>query len=220
MPVPKSVSVKICGINSAAAAEAVLRAGAEFGGLVFFAKSPRNLSLDEGTVLANRMRGHLKLVALVVDESDEALGRIAKEIRPDFFQLHGKETRARVSDIRSRFHTPVIKVLPVAEKSDLQQAAAYESVADMLMFDAKAPESASRPGGRGAAFDWQMLRASKFGRPWFLAGGLNPENVARAIAVSGTGLVDVSSGVESAPGVKSESLIGEFVAAARRQVAA
>jgi phosphoribosylanthranilate isomerase len=215
-----SALVKICGINSAAAADAVLRAGAEFGGLVFFAKSPRNISLEQGAMLADRMRGRLKLVALVVDEDDAMLARIAKDIRPDFFQLHGKESPARTADIRSRFQTPVVKVVSIAEKNDLDQAAAYEPVADMLMFDAKAPANATRPGGHGAAFDWQILKPIKPGRSWFLAGGLNPENVGRAIAISGAPMVDVSSGVESAPGVKSESLIAGFVAAARQQVAA
>lgn len=215
-----SALVKICGINSSAATEAVLRAGAEFGGLVFFAKSPRNLVLEQGAVLADRMRGKLKLVALVVDEDDAALARIAKDIKPDFFQLHGKETPARTADIRNRFKTPVIKVICVADKDDLAQAAGYELAADMLMFDAKAPADATRPGGHGAAFDWQILQGMQLRRPWFLAGGLNPQNVGRAIAISGAPMVDVSSGVESAPGVKSESLIGDFVAAARQQAAA
>jgi phosphoribosylanthranilate isomerase len=219
-PHPMSVSVKICGINSAAAAEAVLRAGAEFGGLVFFAKSPRNLSLEQGANLAGRLRGGVKLVALVVDEDDAALARIVEAIKPDFFQLHGKETVARTADIRSRFGIPVIKALAVAERDDLKQAAAYEPVADMLMFDAKAPQNATRPGGHGAAFDWQILAGIKPGRPWFLAGGLNPANVGRAIAISGAPMVDVSSGVESAPGIKSENLIAEFVTAAHQQVAA
>jgi phosphoribosylanthranilate isomerase len=215
-----SALVKICGINSAAAAEAVLRAGAEFGGLVFFAKSPRHLSLESGTALASQLRGRLKLVALVVDEDDAALARIAKEIKPDFFQLHGRESVSRTVDIRARFQIPVIKALAIAEPDDLRQAAAYEQAADMLMFDAKPPQSASRPGGHGAAFDWQMLKGIKLSRPWFLAGGLHPGNVGRAIEVSGAPMVDVSSGVESAPGVKSESLIGDFVAAAHQQVAA
>jgi phosphoribosylanthranilate isomerase len=215
-----SVSVKICGINSAAAAEAALRAGVEYAGLVFFMKSPRHLSLESGAALAERMRNKLKLVALVVDEDDASLARIAQQIKPDYFQLHGKEAPSRAADIRARFHIPVIKAVAVAELDDLRQLAAYESAADMLMFDAKAPESASRPGGHGAAFDWQMLKGINLARPWFLAGGLNPGNVGRAIAVSGAPMVDVSSGVESAPGIKSESLIGEFVAAARQQVAA
>jgi phosphoribosylanthranilate isomerase len=215
-----SALVKICGINSASAADAVLRAGAEFGGLVFFAGSPRNLSLEQGTSLAERMRGRLKLAALVVDEDDAALARIAEAIKPDFFQLHGKESPTRAADIHARFGIPVIKALALTDKDDLKQAAAYEPVAEMLMFDARAPDNASRPGGHGAAFDWQMLQGLAIRRPWFLAGGLNPENVGRALAISGAPMVDVSSGVESAPGVKSENLIADFVAAARQQVAA
>lgn len=214
------VQVKICGINSAAAADAVLRAGADFGGLVFFAKSPRNLSLEEGTSLAERMRGRLRLAALVVDESDDRLAAIAAQIRPDFFQLHGRETPLRVAEIRGRFGVPVIKALPVAEPDDLARTADYEQVADMFLFDAAPSSHATRPGGHGAAFDWQMLSGRQFSRPWFLAGGLTPENVARAIAVSGAALVDVSSGVESAPGIKSESRIADFAAAAREKVRA
>ena len=215
-----SALVKICGINSAVAAEAVLRAGAEFAGLMFFAKSPRNISLEQGAVLADRMRGRAKLAAVVVDEDDAALARIAQTIKPDFFQLHGKETPARTADIRSRFQTPVIKVISVADQDDIGQAALYETMAEMLMFDAKAPANATRPGGHGVAFDWQILKGVTLNRPWFLAGGLNPENVGRAIAISGAPMVDVQSGVESAPGIKSESLIADFVAAARQQVAA
>jgi phosphoribosylanthranilate isomerase len=215
-----SVLVKICGINSAAAADAVVRAGADFGGLVFFAKSPRNLTFEAGSAFAERMRGRLRLAALVVDADDEFLARVAREIKPDFLQLHGKETPARAAEIRARFSIPIIKVLAVAEPSDLARARDYDGIADMLMFDAKAPENASRPGGHGQAFDWRMLNGVRLPQPWFLAGGLNPENVGRAIAVSGAQLVDVSSGVESAPGVKSESLIADFVAAARQTVAA
>ncbi|HEY2835180.1 MAG TPA: phosphoribosylanthranilate isomerase [Rhizomicrobium sp.] len=214
------VQVKICGINSAAAADAVLRAGAAFGGLVFFPKSPRNLSLEAGARLAERMGGRLQLAALVVDESDDRLTAIAAAVRPDFFQLHGRETPARVAEIRSRFGIPLIKALPVAEPADLSRAAGYEQVADMFLFDAAPSADATRPGGHGAAFDWQMLNGRQFSRPWFLAGGLNPENVARAIEVSGAQMVDVSSGVESAPGVKSDSRIADFVVAAREKVRA
>jgi phosphoribosylanthranilate isomerase len=214
-----SVQVKICGINSAAAADAVLRAGADFGGLVFFAKSPRNLNMAAGVALAERMRGRLRFAALVVDADDEILGRIAKDIKPDFFQLHGGETPARAAEILVRFHIPLIKALPVAEPGDLARAAAYD-MAEMILFDAPVSASASRPGGHGVAFDWRMLQDQKIGKPWLLAGGLNPENVGRAIAVSGAKLVDVSSGVESAPGVKSESLIADFVTAARAKVTA
>jgi len=214
------VQVKICGINSAAAADAVLRAGADFGGLVFFAKSPRNLSPEQGAMLAERMRGRLKLAALVVDETDAALAAIAERVKPDFFQLHGKETPERAAQIRSRFGIPIIKAIAVSQAGDLAKAPAYDAVAEFFLFDAVPAADASRPGGHGAAFDWRILDGRNFARPWFLAGGLNPENIARAIAVSGANMVDVSSGVESAPGVKSLSRIAAFVAAANQTVRA
>src|ERR1700761_7751888 len=214
-----SIIVKICGINSAAAADAVMRAGADFGGLVFFARSPRNLGLAAGAALADRMRGNLKLAALVVDADDETLGAIATQVKPDFFQLHGKETPARAADILARFHIPLIKALSLAEPADLPKTSAYD-MAEMLLFDAPPLENATRPGGHGVAFDWQILKGVNVNKPWFLAGGLNPENVGRGIAASGATMVDVSSGVESATGVKSESLIGDFVTASRQKVAA
>lgn len=214
------VQVKICGINSAAAADAVLRAGADFGGLVFFAKSPRNLDLEQGAMLAERMRGRLRLAALVVDDSDAQLAAIAERVKPDFFQLHGKETPERTARIRSRFGIPVIKAIAVSEADDLAKASAYDDAAEMILFDAVPAAGTSRPGGHGAAFDWRILNGRSFARPWFLAGGLNPENVARAIAVSGANMVDVSSGVESAPGVKSSDRIAAFVAAAKQTVRA
>jgi phosphoribosylanthranilate isomerase len=214
-----SILVKICGINSAAAADAVLRARADFGGLVFFAKSPRNLSLEMGRSLAERMRGRLKLAALVVDADDATLARLAGEVKPDFFQLHGKESPARAAEIVARFHIPLIKALPLAEPGDLARAADYD-MAEMMLFDAPSAPAASRPGGHGVAFDWRMLKGVKVKQCWFLAGGLDPENVGRAIALSGAKMVDVSSGVESAPGVKSETLIAGFAAAARAKVTA
>lgn len=215
-----SVQVKICGINSAAAADAAVRAGADFGGLVFFAKSPRHLTLDQAALLASRMHGRLKLAALVVNEGDEQLAAIANHIKPDFFQLHGKETPERVAEIRARFSIPVIKALPLAEPRDLDGVAAYEPMSEMFLFDAAPDVSATRPGGHGASFDWRMLKGRRLTRPWFLAGGLTPENVARAIEVSGAERVDVSSGVESAPGVKSDVRIAEFIAAAKQKVGA
>ena len=214
------VQVKICGINSTAAADAALRAQAEFGGLVFFAKSPRNLTLDQAAPLAARMKGRLWLVALVVDESDDTLAAIAGRIKPDFFQLHGQETPKRVAEIVSRFGIPTIKALAVNEPADLAKAAAYEQMSEMFLFDAVPAANATRPGGHGASFDWRMLKDQQVRRPWFLAGGLNPENVARAIEVSGARYVDVSSGVESAPGMKSDARIAEFVAAAKAKVGA
>ncbi len=214
------VQVKICGINSAAAADAVLRAGADFGGLVFFTKSPRNLSLEQGRMLAERMRGRLRLAALVVDDSDAQLAAIASQIKPDFFQLHGKETPERAAQVRSRFGIPIIKALAISEPDDLDKVSAYSDVAEMFLFDAVPAADATRPGGHGAAFDWRILDGRTFARPWFLAGGLTPENIARAIAVSGANMVDVSSGVESAPGVKSSDRIADFVAAAKQTVRA
>ena len=211
------IQVKICGINSMTAADAVLQAGADYGGLVFFERSPRHLALEAGAKLAAHMRGRLKLAALVVDAGDDELAAIAQNVTPDFFQLHGKETPAieQLNVWGGRFGAKVIKALT----PDTMDAAASYDV-DLLMFDTPAPQNAERPGGHGAAFDWAMLNGKKFARDWFLAGGLNPENVARAIAASGAAMVDVSSGVESAPGVKSPARIAEFVAAARQKVSA
>jgi phosphoribosylanthranilate isomerase len=154
-------------------------------------------------------------VALLVEPDDAALKTAIANARPDFIQLHGKESVARVNDIRSMTGLPVIKVLAVAEASDLAVVSQYETVADMLMFDAKAPANSTREGGHGTAFDWQLLKGRTFSRPWLLAGGLNADNVARALSVSGAPGVDVSSGVETAPGVKNPEMIRAFVEAAR-----
>ncbi len=215
-----TIAVKICGITSASAADAVLRAGADFAGLVFFPQSPRALTTEAAAQLAQRMRGRIKLVAVTVDADNALLERVAAEVRPDYFQLQGKESVARAREIRTRFGIPVIKALPVAEPSDLDAASAYADVAEFLLFDAPAAANATRPGGHGVAFDWKMLNGRRFSRPWFLAGGLKPDNVARAAAASGAAMVDVSSGVESAPGVKSDSLIAEFIAAAKQKAVA
>lgn len=210
-----SVLVKICGINSAESADAAVRAGADFVGLVFHPRSPRNLGLDAARVLAERMRGRVKIVALFSDPRDETLADVMAAVQPDLVQLHGSETVERVSAIVSRFGRPVIKAISVAEASDLSAAARYQEAADMLLFDAKPPGDATHEGGHGAAFDWQLLRGRIFARPWLLAGGLNARNVARAVQISGALGVDVSSGVESAPGVKDAQMIRDFVAAAR-----
>jgi phosphoribosylanthranilate isomerase len=215
-----TVAVKICGITSAEAADAAIAAGAAFGGLVFHPRSPRFVMPDAAQALAARMRGRLKLVALIADMDDAGIEAVVKAARPDLLQLHGSESAARVADIRARFGLPMIKALPIAEAADLAVAPTYEAVADMLMFDAKPPAGAERGGGHGAAFDWKILSGRIFPKPWFLAGGLTPDNVARAIALSGARLVDVSSGVESAPGVKSATRIAQFAAAAREKVQA
>ena len=210
---PMGVLVKICGINGVAAADAALSAGADYAGLVFYRKSPRNLGIEQATALAARMRGRTRLVALFADAADAEIESAVNAARPDFLQLHGSETPERVGAIRARFGLPVIKAVAVAEASDLAAAARYD--VDMFLFDAKAPQDAMTPGGLGAAFDWQLLRGRSFSRPWLLAGGLNAGNVARAIRASGAQGVDVSSGVESAPGVKDAGLIADFVTAAR-----
>jgi phosphoribosylanthranilate isomerase len=209
------VTVKICGITSPEAMDAAAQAGATYGGLVFHEKSPRNLDVARARELARRMRGKLKIVNLLADPTDEMLAHVVSEVAPDFLQLHGSEPARRVAYLRAKFNIPIIKALPVADASDLAAVSEYEDVADLLMFDAKAPKGAARPGGHGAAFDWTLLAGRKFNKPWFLAGGLDPENVARAIALSGAEMVDVSSGVESAPGVKDPARIASFINAVR-----
>ena len=215
-----TVTVKICGITSAEAADAAIAAGAGYGGLVFHPRSPRFVTPEAAGALATRMRGRLKLAALIPDFDDNAIESVIRAAQPDFLQLHGSESVGRTADIRARFGLPVIKVLAVAESSDLARVPEFEKVADMLMFDAKPPKDADRGGGHGAAFDWKILSGRHFTKPWFLAGGLTPDNVARAIEASGTTLVDVSSGVESAPGVKSAAHIAAFVAATKEKVRA
>ena len=214
------VTVKICGLTSAEAADAAARAGAAYGGLVFHPASPRNLALEQARALSAQMAGKLKRVALVADRSDADLQAIIAAVSPDYLQLHGSETVARTAEIRARFGLPIIKALPVAEAADLNAANDYAPVTDVFLFDAKPPKGAARAGGHGAAFDWTLLAGRSFPRPWFLAGGLDPENVARAIALSGAAQVDVSSGVESAPGVKSIERINQFIAATRQPVQA
>jgi phosphoribosylanthranilate isomerase len=215
-----TIAVKICGITSPDAIDAAVVAGASYGGLVFHPNSPRNLSLDQAAVLSERMRGRLKIVALIADMDDAQIQALATAVRPDFLQLHGAESARRTAYIRGKFGVPVIKALAVAEPSDLAAAAEYESTADMLMFDARPPKGAQRGGGHGAAFDWKILSGRSFAKPWFLAGGLDPESVARAIRASGAKMVDVSSGVESAPGRKDMAEIMKFVMAARTADAA
>lgn len=210
-----AIQLKICGINSVESADAAIRAGADFAGLVFHPNSPRNLARAQAEALAARMRGRLRLVALFADAGDEEIGETARFVRPDFLQLHGSETPERVGALRSRFGIPVIKAVAIADASDVTNAAHYEIAADIILLDAKAPDGAMRPGGHGSAFDWQLLRGRNFSRPWLLAGGLNAENVARAIAACDAPGVDVSSGVEIAPGMKSPDMIASFAAAAR-----
>lgn len=207
--------VKICGLSTAATLEAALEAGADMIGLVFFERSPRFVGLDHARDLTARARGRAKIVALSVDASDRALAAIVARLEPDLLQLHGAESPARVAEVRQRFHLPVMKALGVADAPDFDKARPYEDIADWLLVDAKPPKDATRPGGNGAPFDWRLARGFASPAPWLLSGGLDPANVSEAIGLSGARGVDVSSGVESAPGVKDIGKISAFVAAAR-----
>lgn len=212
-----SIQVKICGITAADAADAAVRAGADIAGLMLHPRSPRHLVTEQAASLAARMRGRIRLAVVLVDPTDEALAIAAAAVRPDFIQLHGAETPARVGAVRSRFGVPVIKVVQVADESDFAVVPRFEDAADMLLFETKPPPGAAREGGLGQAFDWQILKNRKFAKPWLLAGGLNPDNVARAVRLTDAPGVDVSSGVETPPGsgCKSVPLILQFTAAAK-----
>lgn len=212
-----SVGAKICGVTTPEAVRAALAGGAGFLGFVFFEKSPRHLTIDAAMRLAEPARGRgVKLVALIVDPTDAEADRIAQGFRPDLLQLHGKESPGRVREIGARTGLGVIKALPVSEASDLAAAGDYDSLVEHLMFDAKPPKDADRPGGLGGAFDWTLLSGRRFRRPWLLAGGLDPWNLTEAVAQSGAPLVDVSSGVERGPGLKDPGLIKAFLDAARK----
>jgi phosphoribosylanthranilate isomerase len=209
-------TAKICGLKTPDAVDAAIRGGASHLGFIFFAKSPRNIDPQAAGRLADPARASAKIVAVTVDADDAALDRIVDGLAPDFIQLHGRETPERAAEIRRRTGRGVIKALSVSAAEDIQAAAAYEGVADHLMFDAKAPPDALLPGGNGLGFDWDILGERRFSAPWFLAGGLDPGNVADAVRRSGAPLVDVSSGVERAPGVKDPALIQAFLDALGR----
>lgn len=209
--------VKICGLSTPETVEAAIDAGADLIGLVFYPKSPRYVTIDQAAALAAQARGRAKTVALVVDAGDALLREIAARVAPDLIQVHGAESPERVAEISRLTGKPVIKAIRVREASDIAAAAAYSDVASLIMYDAKAPETLGNalPGGNGHAFDWGLLEGGK--RPAFmLAGGLTPANVAEAIRVTGAPIVDVSSGVETAPGVKDAGLIRKFIEAAKR----
>ena len=210
------IRVKICGLRTAADIQVAAAAGAAYVGLVFFAKSPRNLAPEAAAQLALEVPEGICKVALTVDADDATLDHLLQTVPLDMLQLHGKESPERVAAIRARYGLPVMKAVGVAGPEDLAQIDLYSQVADQLLIDAKPPKGAELPGGNGLAFDWRLLAGRKYWqRPWMLAGGLTPENVADAIRLTGARQVDVSSGVESAPGVKDAGLIRAFVEAAR-----
>jgi phosphoribosylanthranilate isomerase len=208
--------VKICGLSAPAALDVALDAGADMVGFVFFPPSPRNLDFAGARPLGERVRGRAQKVALTVDADDAFLDAVVEALRPDLLQLHGQETPQRVEALRRRFGLPVMKAIAVETKSDLAAVAAYNKVVDRFLFDARAPRDATRPGGLGKAFDWHLLEKIDPGVPFMLSGGLDAGNVAAALRITRAPGVDVSSGVERAPGVKDADKIRAFVRAARQ----
>ena len=211
----QDIRVKICGLREARHVSAAVSAGAAYLGFVFFAKSPRNLAPEAAARLAADVPPGIAKVALTVDMDEAALDALVAAVPLDMLQLHGRESPARVAEVRARYGLPVMKAVGIAGEADLPALAEYGRVADQILVDAKPPEGAARPGGNAAAFDWRLIAGRRWPVPWMLAGGLTPGNVAGAIRATGAAQVDVSSGVETAPGVKDASLIRAFIAAAR-----
>jgi phosphoribosylanthranilate isomerase len=209
------VLIKICGLKTPEALDAALGAGADMVGFVFFPPSPRNIGVGAARTLGERVQARAKKVALSVDATDAELAAAIEALKPDMLQLHGKETPERVVAVRSRFHLPVMKALPIERKSDLAPIRIYEKVADWLLFDGRAPREATRPGGLGKPFDWSLLQNLDLKIPYTLSGGLDPGNVAEALRITRAPAVDVSSGVERAPGEKDPEKIQAFIRAAR-----
>ncbi|WP_299988274.1 phosphoribosylanthranilate isomerase [uncultured Ruegeria sp.] len=209
---PSDIRVKICGLTAPDHVRAAIDAGARYLGFNFFAKSPRYVSAEQAAALAQLVPAGVAKVALVVNASNELLDQITETAPFDMLQLHGSESVDRVSEIKTRYGLPVMKVVGVADAEDLAAIDLFSDVADQILIDAKPPKNAILPGGNGLAFDWRLLAGRKYWRkPWMLAGGLKPENVAEAIRTTGAQQVDVASGVESAPGIKEEALIRAFI---------
>ncbi|MEM6712057.1 MAG: phosphoribosylanthranilate isomerase [Pseudomonadota bacterium] len=215
-----TLAVKICGITARAALDAAIESGVEMIGLVHFEKSPRHLDIETMQVLARAARGKVQIVILTVNAEDGLLAALHDAVRPDWWQFHGAEEAARIEAVRSRFGRPVMKAVGVSNADDVEHAAHMASVADRLLLDAKPPKDADRPGGLGATFDWSLLSKLDEDVSFMLSGGLTIDNVADAVHQTSAMGVDVSSGVESAPGVKDPDLIKAFVAAARQDAGA
>ncbi len=207
--------VKICGLSTRETLDVALLAGADMVGFVFFPPSPRHIGLEAARELGKQAKGRATKVALTVDADDATLANIVEALAPDILQLHGKESVARLRDIKQTFGLPVMKALPVETAADLAALPGYAAVADRILFDARAPREATRPGGLGAVFDWRLLAKLDLTLPYMVSGGLNADNVAEAVRVTRAGGVDVSSGVESKPGVKDPEMIRAFIRAAR-----
>jgi phosphoribosylanthranilate isomerase len=214
-----SLIVKICGLSTPQTLDAALDAGADMVGFVFFPPSPRHLQFDVARALGQRVRGRAQKVALTVDADDAFLRSVVEALRPDTLQLHGSESVAQIAAIRRKFGLPVMKAVPIAAKDDLESIGTYAAVADRLLFDARAPRDATRPGGLGNTFDWHLLENVRTGVPFMLSGGLDSDNVGEALRITHASGIDVSSGVERAPGVKDIDKIIAFVRAARNAAA-
>ncbi len=212
-----NIKIKICGLTDEAALHAVIQAKADYAGFVYFPASPRHLTLERAAELKALLPASIQSVSVAVDADDALIKRIAGVLKPDALQLHGKETPERLHAIRKLLPgCQLIKGIPIKTADDVASAMRYSDVADMLLFDARAPELPGMlPGGNGISFDWALLKNRQFSKPWFLSGGLNADNVGEAIRLSGATMVDVSSSVERAPGVKDAGLIGAFIKAAR-----
>ena len=210
-----ALTVKICGLSTPETLDVALAEGADMVGFVFFSASPRHISLETARDLGRQVKGRALKVALTVDADDATLANIVETLRPDILQLHGKETVARLRDIKQAFGVKLMKVLAVETAADLAPLAGFAAVADRILFDARAPKGATRPGGLGAVFDWHLLENLDLKLPFTVSGGLTADNVAEAIRVTRAGGVDVSSGVERAPGIKDPELIRAFIRAAR-----
>jgi len=210
--------VKICGLSTADTMAAALAAGADFVGLVFHRPSPRHVEFEIASRLADQARGRARTVAVVVDAPPHDIARIAAEVRPDYIQAHGSESPESVREISTRTGIPVIKAISIGDSGDFAKARAFHDAAAMILFDTKAPPTLAGglPGGNGLAFDWELCRRAGISGEFVLSGGLDPANVGRAIALTGASIVDVSSGVERARGVKDDDLIRKFIEAVRR----
>ena len=212
-----SVDAKICGLSTAAAVDAAVTGGARFVGFVFYPPSPRNVTPEQAAALSAPVPSRVTRTGLFVDASDAIIEGVLARVPLDLLQFHGKESPRRVAEVKSRFHKPVMKAIPIAGPEDRDAALPYLEVADWLLFDAMPPRAQENalPGGNGLAFDWQLLGGRSWSRPWMLSGGLTAKNLAEAVATTHATAVDVSSGVEIRPGVKDLGKIAEFLAAAR-----
>ncbi len=207
--------IKICGLKDPSHLRLAASLGARYAGLVFFPRSPRNLSVEAASTLASQSPETLTLTALLVDPDDALLDEVVRKVRPRLLQLHGAESPARVAYVRARTGLPVMKAISISSREDLAPLPEFEQVADILLFDAKAPAGSHLPGGNGIVFDWNILKEVRPAKPWMLSGGLTPENVGTSIGLLMPAAVDVSSGVEDSPGVKSPDKIRAFVSAVK-----